>query len=225
MTDQVMQEELNFWLQRWENHEIGFHQNAFNPWLVKHANQELGVQGNNVFVPLCGKSLDMLFLLHQGYSIIGVDISRRAIEAFFEENNLSIETVIEHHFGREYRCESIRLFAADIFDLPEEIVASADSFYDRAALIALPEVTRISYINYFKRCLHNKPGLLLTLAYEQEVMPGPPFSVTKEWLQKQEAIDELHIIEQKNIIDDEPRFQQKGLSELYATLYRMTYCL
>ena len=82
--------EIDFWLQRWENNETGFHQQTINPYLQYF----YGAKGPaveqreklKVFVPLCGKSKDMLWLSQNNYRVFGVECSERAVRDFFEEN-------------------------------------------------------------------------------------------------------------------------------------------
>mgnify|MGYP000400918887 CR=1 FL=1 len=61
----------DFWHDKWNNNEIGFDQDQPNPLLVEHW-QALNLEANaRVFVPLCGKSIDMVWLLHQGHQGVG----------------------------------------------------------------------------------------------------------------------------------------------------------
>src|SRR5665647_3863458 len=90
--------EKDFWLERWEQEQTGFHQNEINPYLRQHW-QHLAGNGP-VFVPLCGKSLDMLWLRKQGLDVVGVELSPIAVEAFFEENALIPPRVNRDKFDR-----------------------------------------------------------------------------------------------------------------------------
>ena len=78
-----------FWHERWARGEIGFHQDDFNAHMQAFAGR-LGLHpGAHMFVPLCGKSLDLLWLLRQGYRVTGVEFNPRAVTDFFSENGLS----------------------------------------------------------------------------------------------------------------------------------------
>lgn len=59
--------ETSFWHRRWLNNEIGFHQSEVNPFLLEHFSALQLPPGRRVFVPLCGKTLDIGRLLSQGY--------------------------------------------------------------------------------------------------------------------------------------------------------------
>ena len=75
-----------FWLERWERQEIGFHQSEINPYLCQYWNEVHAARESEVFVPLCGKSRDMLWLRKQGHTVLGVELSAIAAQAFFKEN-------------------------------------------------------------------------------------------------------------------------------------------
>ncbi len=77
-----------FWHKRWADNQIGFHQGQVNSYLQTHW-PALGLEtGSRVLVPLCGKSLDLVWLAGQGYRVLGVELSRRAVEDFFREHGL-----------------------------------------------------------------------------------------------------------------------------------------
>lgn len=44
-----------------------------------------------MFVPLCGKSRDMGWLRAQGFTVVGAELSRLAVEQFFGELGLAPE--------------------------------------------------------------------------------------------------------------------------------------
>ncbi|MCH8863729.1 MAG: thiopurine S-methyltransferase [Proteobacteria bacterium] len=172
--------ENEFWHQRWREGRIGFHQPTPNAQLLTHW-QSLGLaRGSTIFVPLAGKSTDMTWLLAEGYKVLGIELSRVAVEAFFAENNL--EAAEEHLPDFDvFRAQNIEFRCGDFFALTAEDLASVDAVYDRAALIALPPEMRAAYAAHMTRCL--PPGaemLLVTLEYPQAEMAGPPFSVSEE---------------------------------------------
>ena len=72
-----------YWLDRWKREDIGFHQNIINPYLREHWQKLHLAQNSEVFVPLCGKSRDMLWLHEQGHKVLGVELSHLAAQAFF----------------------------------------------------------------------------------------------------------------------------------------------
>ncbi|MGI9326808.1 MAG: thiopurine S-methyltransferase [Pseudomonadales bacterium] len=170
--------ERRFWLERWTKNQIGFHQPKPNPWLEAFWGQ---VQAQkSVFVPLCGKSLDMRFLEDQGLEVIGIDFAALALEAYFEEAG---EVVVEddHKGLRRFKGDRSTLYCGDIFALGAAELATVDAVFDRGALVALPPELRRRYAEHLQEILAvGTRVLLVTLEYDQGLVAGPPFSVLPE---------------------------------------------
>ncbi len=166
-----------FWLQRWETNDICFHEHETNPSLIKYF-QELGIKkGSRVFVPLCGKTLDIGWLLSNGYRVAGAELIELAIQQLFE--NLRMEPKISANGNlKQYSAKNIDVFVGDIFDLSKTALGPVDATYDRAALIALPPKIRNRYTEHLREITNNAPQLLISLEYDQKLMEGPPFSVS-----------------------------------------------
>ncbi len=169
------------WHERWEQGKLGFHQTRYNSRLEKYW-PELNVSKEGaVFVPLCGKSLDMLLLHEMGYQVVGVELSEIAVEAFFSENQLTFKRTESgnlQEFTGTGKAAGIRLFAGDLFDLDTAKTGPLSGFYDRASLIALPPEIRQQYVAKLADLLsHGALGLLISLSYDPSSMSGPPFSV------------------------------------------------
>ena len=88
--------DIDFWHQRWAERRLGFHQVKVNSRLKKfwRAFAAEAEPGATVLAPLCGKSLDLLWLARAGHHVIGVEVSAVACRDFFAENGLryAIET-------------------------------------------------------------------------------------------------------------------------------------
>ncbi|NHN87949.1 thiopurine S-methyltransferase [Acetobacter conturbans] len=166
----------DFWLEKWRINQIGFHEGTPNSLLTAHFAALRLKPGSRVFVPLCGKTRDLSWLRAQGFSVVGIDLSRKAIEQFFDEENIS--SVIAQ-CGRLERFDAgtVTLFAGDFFDLDAETLGPVAAIYDRAALIALPPPIRDRYAAHLVALTHAAPQLLVTLEYGQALQSGPPFSV------------------------------------------------
>ena len=168
----------DFWLARWRDGQIGFHQPDFDPTLERLW-PRMGVPaGGQVFVPLCGKSLDMRFLESQGHPVLGVELSPVAVEAYFAE--AGEEPVVEKvGQGRLYRGPRTSIHCADVLSLRPSDLAEVRGVYDRAALIALPPPIRARYVAHLREVLPARRValLLLTIEYDQAAVDGPPFSV------------------------------------------------
>ncbi|MBT8047781.1 MAG: thiopurine S-methyltransferase [Xanthomonadales bacterium] len=204
-----------FWHERWEKGEIGFHQGDFNRHMQDFLGR-LGVRpGAHIFVPLCGKSLDMLWLAGEGYRVSGIELSPLAAEGFFTENGL--DYAVEKQAGTViYRGENVEIFCADFFSLEQSALARIDAVYDRAALIALPPEMRPAYASRLSRWVDaGVRCLLVTLEYPGEQMRGPPFSVdaeeVKTLFQANWRLEQIHV---EDCLVREPRFRKKGLTRL-----------
>jgi len=213
----------DFWQARWDEGRIGFHQDEINPYLQTYW-PRLGITpGATVFVPLCGKSRDMLWLRDQGYSVIGVEIVPRAVEAFFTENNLTV-TRRSHGSFTLWECEGIKIFQGDFFELRDDDVAGITTVYDRASLIALPPAMRQRYAAQLRNTLPSKMSVLLvTMDYPQKEMDGPPFAVTEQEVALlYQNYFKIEVLCSEDILAANPRFQDQGLSRLQERIYMLT---
>jgi thiopurine S-methyltransferase len=172
--------EKSFWLKKWEENEIGFHGLGFNDLLTAHIGK-FNLKNSNIFVPLCGKSLDLIYLSQIGKQVIGIELSDKAIKSFFAENKLGFDLRSDGPFKR-YSCKDLKIdiLQGDFFDLNPDIIGKVDFIYDRASMIALPLDMRISYSKIIENIAHkNCQILLITTEYDYPELIGPPFSVTE----------------------------------------------
>lgn len=223
----------DFWIERWKKGETGFHQEQLNSYLAYFYGDK-GVplekrQSLKVFVPLCGKSVDMLWLAQNGYEVLGIECSEIAVKDFFDGQNLEYQldesgSFVRYISNAKKGQSRIEILQGDFFNLKPTDLEGVTDIYDRASMIALPEEMRL---DYFKKMMElqveGMRTLLITLTYPQLEMNGPPFSVTEIELDKlygeKFKIDKLL---GKDILVDEPRFQQRGLTALYETAYKLT---
>ncbi|MFV3288222.1 thiopurine S-methyltransferase [Pseudomonas sp. NY11955] len=210
-----------FWHKRWADNQIGFHQAQVNPYLQAHW-PALGLApGSRVLVPLCGKSLDLAWLVGQGYRVLGVELSRQAVEGFFREHGLEAER-LQHGAFEVWRSGDVELWCGDFFALRAEDIGDCTGLYDRAALIALPPSMRKGYMQLLSALLPATcRGLLVTLDYDQSLLAGPPFSVGDEEVRQGLAgwqVDELEVVQ---VIEESPKFVQAGASSLLERVYRV----
>lgn len=175
--------DTNFWHQRWERGEIGFHEDQVNPALVEHLGRLNLAKGARLFLPLCGKTHDIAWLLAQGYRIVGVELSFIAINELFAAMDLAPEINPAGKMSR-YSATNIDIWVGDIFDLSNSMLGAVDAVYDRAALVALPEATRQRYAAHLAALCHGAPQLLITYEYDQGLYDGPPFSVREKELMR-----------------------------------------
>ncbi|MGH1427637.1 MAG: thiopurine S-methyltransferase [Arenicella sp.] len=180
--------DAHFWHQRWSNKQIGFHEGEPNAMLVSNFKHlSLGL-GQRVFVPLCGKTLDIQWLLHQEIQVVAVELSELAIEELFHELDVT-PTVSELGLLKHYQAKNIDVFVGDFFELTQETVGSVDAVFDRAALVALPLEMRDDYTKHLRQITKNAPQLLITFVYDQALMEGPPFSITSDEVKRHYSAD------------------------------------
>lgn len=204
----------SFWIENWRQGKTGFHQRIVHPALEKY--WPALPEGSSVLVPLCGKSLDMLWLEQQGLNVTGVELAEQAIKDFCHENELAF-SVSNADGHRCYRLhdKKVRLYVADFFRFAESHDGEPfDSLYDRAALVALPAELRKPYVEACCRLLNEQSsGMLVTLEYEQELMPGPPFSVSAAEVQRLWK-NELSCVDNRDVLEELPKAKVAGVPSL-----------
>ena len=171
----------DFWHDKWQTNNIGFHQDQPHPLLTQHL-QSLSLSSSaRIFVPLCGKSLDLAWLIKQGYHVVGIDLSPIAIQALIIDLGLSFKEIQSGELTH-YQHPQIELFVGDFFQLTAQQLGDVDAVYDRAALIALPPQMRSQYTQHLLDITKQAPQLLISLEYDQNLLQGPPFSVPEHEL-------------------------------------------
>lgn len=223
-----------FWHDKWRNNEIGFHQAQTNALLLKHWPVMQAQVGATVLVPLCGKSLDVLWFLSQGFKVIGIELSEIALDALAqsirEQLGLTVSKSTLEFAGSSfvtYRGENILLLGGDFFSVSQELLQqqqqSIDYIYDRAAIVALPTEMRERYTEHLRLLSNTAPQLLLSFDYNQNVRQGPPFSVpaSEIHLHYQSYYDQLDLLEVRELIEQEPRFKAQGLESFTQLVYHL----
>lgn len=165
-----------FWHQKWADNDIAFHQPEGNPLLAQHWPALKLLPDARVFVPLCGKTRDMVWLNNQGLTVIGVELSELAVQQLFAE----LDRTPEISTSSDLTCYSsggISIYVGNFFALTADMLGRIDAIYDRAALVALPEDIRARYTRHLRSICHDAPQLLLCFDYDQSLTPGPPFAI------------------------------------------------
>lgn len=211
--------EAEFWNERWQRGEIGFHKSRVNP-LLQRWWPVVDIQPQErVLVPLCGKSLDMLWLRDQSCSVMGVELSRLALDDFVAEHRLACQWSTQGDFDAA-SCDGLTLYCGDFFALTAEQLKGVTAVYDRAALIALPPSMRQRYVAHMRELL---PGgwrlLLITLDYAQQERPGPPFSVPDVEVRELFAGCSITVLQEEAVLDVHPVFREQGMTSLYERVY------
>ncbi len=210
------------WHSFWTRERQGFHEGDVNAYLRRHF-ADFGLEtGDAVFVPLCGKAVDLQWLAGNGYPVVGVELSPIAIESFFAEWEQPYERSEEGPFT-VYRSINITLYQGDYMDLRPQHLEGCRLVYDRASLVAIEDFNRPSYVRQMRAIApQGTPMLLVTLEYDQSRMDGPPFSV---------PLDEVHELygdayrivelESREQIDERPKWREIGLESLRERALRL----
>lgn len=207
--------DAGFWLERWEQNQIGFHQNEINSHLQEYWPRLQLPAGSPVFVPLCGKSRDLLWLRAQGHPVLGVEVSPIAVRDFFNENRLTAQVSAQGKFDR-WEADGLVVLRGDFFDLPPALLTAVTAVYDRASLIALPPDMRARYVHKLREIL--PPAfrmLLVTMEYDPGEMSGPPFAVSEAEVRSlYEPALTVERLRTHDVLSDSPRFRERGLTRL-----------
>ena len=171
--------EASFWHAKWEKSEIGFHQDDVNPLLLDHFGALSLPAGSRVFVPLCGKTRDILWLLESGYRVVGIELSRVAVEQLFAEMELQ-PAISQVGPLTRFAVDDIDIYCGDIFELTGSELGQVDAVYDRAALVALPADMRQRYAEHLAAITSGARQLLIAYEYNQSQQDGPPFAVSAD---------------------------------------------
>ena len=209
--------EQDFWHQAWSKSDVpGWQQKNFNPYLTTHWEMD---KAEKVFVPFCGRSLDLQWLRDRGHHVVGVDLSVMAIQNFCKQQ--SIDAVCERDGELTvFRALGWTLYAGDFFKLSHSHLTRVSAVYDRAALIALPESMRRKYVAHMRSIL---PGgaeiFLITIAYDQDLMKGPPFSVSDNEVQQLYRGYNIRTLQSDTGPEQVGNLKERGLDTLTETCF------
>jgi len=177
---------INYWLKRWQDNDIGFHEQKVNPFLNRYFTNLNIKQNGRVFVPLCGKTNDIAWLLKNKFNVVGVELSESAIIQLFD--SLCLTATVTHHGELKlYKAGTLAIWVGDIFALTAQLIGEINAIYDRGALVALPFELRKRYTAHLISITSNAPQLLICCIYDQSKRDGTPYSVSA-----QEVFDHYH---------------------------------
>jgi thiopurine S-methyltransferase len=215
--------QADFWHARWRDGRIGFQQSTIAPSLTEYWPMLDLPHGSPVFVPLCGKSLDLLWLRDRQHSVVGVELSAVAVESFFMENAILAGRAAGKDFD-EFHAPGLRLLCGDFFQLTPQMLDTCVAVYDRAALIAWPPEFWTRYVEKIAQLTASgSQTLLITLEYPQAQMPGPPFSVDGAAVNRlYSAHHEIRLLNRADILASDPKLQARGITSLHEVCYHLT---
>jgi thiopurine S-methyltransferase len=198
----------SFWMNRWAEGRIGFHQDQVHPDLLAHAPQLLGDTPQRVLVPLCGKTQDILWFAEQGHTVVGVELCDIAIRQWTEENQQQAQSALDR----------AQMHCGDILDLDSAELGQFDLIWDRAAMVALDPERRQRYARQLHTLL--KPGgqlLINAFEYDQSLMDGPPHSVPMSEIKSLFPRWDCLLLRDEEI-QAEGKFRERGVKEFRDTL-------
>ncbi|TDT44272.1 thiopurine S-methyltransferase [Halospina denitrificans] len=208
-----------FWHNIWTERKIGFHRSDVHPMLTRHWS---GIARSSaaVLVPLCGKTLDMAWLAEQGHRVVGVELDERAVSEYFQERQTTPSEQTRTDGLEERHADGVSIVVGDFFRFrPEE---PFELFYDRAALVALPEAMRRNYLRFLASLIvEGGQGLLITFEYPEDCMNGPPFSIPRDEVQGQPWFS-VETLEREDVIEVYDHLREAGVHYLIETAYRLT---
>jgi thiopurine S-methyltransferase len=216
----------SFWLDRWSRGQIAFHQAHVNPYLEPWWPRVAAPAGSSVFVPLCGKSLDMRWLYMQGHPVIGIELAREALGDFFAATEL-VPRITRQPPLERWDARGFTLFCGDFFDLTAETLQKVSAVFDRASLIALPGPTRPRYVQHMRAILPNSTvTLLVSVTYPQEEMQGPPFSVDEREIRELYSHTfDVEKLASYDVLHENQRFRERGLTQMSEQVYLIRWRL
>lgn len=205
-----------YWLERWESNEIRFNQDKYNNYLVKYKEKFGELKKKKVFIPLCGKTIDIIWFLEQGAEVIGVELSPRAIEDFFKEFNIKYK--INDNI---YEANNLKLICGDLFSLQSSMIGQIDWIYDRASLIALSPEIQFKYAIKLNELSNLKTKIfLITLTFNTPEPSRPPYSITFEDVNKLFSNNfKIEKIAENKELDIMTHLEKRGVSNIVDRLY------
>ncbi len=171
-----------------------------------------------MLVPLCGKSVDLLWLARQGLLVTGVELSPIAARAFFEDAGLMFETSEQDGFQWFRGMDSgIAIACGNYFGFTDR---PFDALYDRAALSAISPRKRPEYARHTQGLL--KPGafrIMVTLEFDDSNYEGPPYPV---WPDEVKAYwSDLERTDEWDDTDTRPsKFNDAGVGQLIEVVWK-----
>ncbi len=219
--------QADFWHDKWQKRELGFHLAEVNKALLAHWPALAIAPGSTVLLPLCGKTLDLVWLRAQGYRVIGIELSEIALDELAStlQQQLGLKLTkqpLQHgpHSLLRYQADGVQLCCGDFFAVTAGLIGQVDAVYDRAALVALPPAMRADYCQHLRQLSQQAPQLLISFDYPQPQMGGPPFAVTEaEIIRHYGSHYQIKLLDERELIDKEPRFRERGLASFRQQVY------
>lgn len=211
-----------FWLERWQKADIGFHQATAHDLLERHWPSLAVNKGAQIHVPLCGKSLDMVWLAEHGHTIIGTELAAVAVDQFFAERSRTPAAVKSSGFTVK-RAGPYEIWCGDHLRLDPEVTRRIGGVFDRAALVAMPQVMQKDYAEKLASLTPTGvPVLLVTLDYDPSEMDGPPFPIAPQRVEELFGHDfRITPLEQRDGLSTSQNLKKRGVSRLNEAAWKL----
>ena len=208
-----------FWQQRWSDGQTGFHLNDTHPDLHAFLPQLNLNIGDTVFVPLCGKTLDIGYLLAKGYRVVAVEMVEYAVKQLFNQLSMTPD-IYQWKQGVCYRASGLTVYVGDYFDLRAKECSEACAVYDRAAMLAIPHKLQAQYCRHLSEITDHAKQLVITVEFDQDKVDGPPFTLSEKDIRRYYG-ESYHIsrLNEVETIKEEARFEAMGLSSFMRRTY------
>lgn len=211
--------EKEFWIEKWNEGQIGFHQSEYNKSMRNHYDSK-DLTNKNVFIPLAGKSNDIIYFLERGANVYAVEISKEAVNAFFKENEFDFSKE-ENQKYEVFKYRNLTYYHGDFFTLSRTEIPRIDFLYDRASVIALPPTMRKDYYSKINELIGPHTDIhIQSYTHDGPKDFGPPFYVPEDELDnayKNMGIT-LKKIQSKTTKADK-RFREAGLSKMTSLVW------
>lgn len=227
---------LSYWTNRWVNNDIGWNETDGNklmwkyfPDVLKTKLPEKKPEELRVFVPLCGKAKDMYLLYQMGFTVVGIEISKEAIDDFFTENGVE-----EKEMNQPFRSSKdgrLILGQGDLFtfsgDKSQPIQLPFEKFdvmWDRGSFVALNAKDRTAYASMMMSLMADDGlYLLCSLVYDISEYGGPPLTATTEDLMQfyGERCD-IQVLDKDDLFSRQEKWKKRGLSMIDEVLHLIT---
>ncbi|XP_033756355.1 probable thiopurine S-methyltransferase [Pecten maximus] len=180
-------DQIQGWLNNWEGDCTPWHMSDVHEGLARYYKvlvNKPSVQ-NKIFLPLCGKSVDIKWLADRGNEVVGVEAAEMGLVEFFAEQNIeySVEAAASVK-GKLFRSRDnkIRLYCCDIFDFSASVECGFSGVWDRGSIEALEFEDRKRYIELMRTLISSETGYLAEIV-ERDLGKGPPYYVTADELE------------------------------------------
>jgi thiopurine S-methyltransferase len=213
-------EDRDDWVLRWRQGRIQFHSVKVNPILERYVNRLLPEGLGRVFVPLCGKSVDLSWLVAQGYEVVGIELVEEPVKSLFNENRQS-PSISTYGGFQSWESGALTVLLGDLFELDAKVSGEFDAIWDRAALVALRPSVRARYTTHLEKFLRRDGRILLcTISYDESKMDGPPFSVSTSEVSRHFG-GKFRVEKLEEFINNDPNlcFRENGIDRIVEEVW------